>query len=342
MAWFQNLTGFREDRVNDVAGQFLVAGESLTSVANGRTMRHGRFETPTLGELRRRLAELNIADGRLSFREVVGNVQHLHADPANAGALFQVASQFNTLEMVGPSVTPEEGIERYETDRTQGPACAIACGGGTIFRNYLVPLNGGRGQTADRQIDCLADITRALGIGIEMRNGYALPTGKQLRAIDDALAQRSDTERDDLISKLRIGVHHETEVTLQGGGHLVSQAFCSALPIAYNNHRVEHWERFARLVLDAAYEATLTVAAINVATSQTLAPHASAGTNPRTVTRNRTVFLTMLGGGAFGNPEQWIIDAIYRSMDIFAATSLELVMVSYGKANPSLQPFIKA
>lgn len=30
----------------------------------------------------------------------------------------------------------------YEFDRTQGPACAIACGAGTIFRNWLVPLDG--------------------------------------------------------------------------------------------------------------------------------------------------------------------------------------------------------
>ncbi|MCK5683507.1 hypothetical protein KAJ27_05280 [bacterium] len=51
--------------------------------------------------------------------------------------MFQVASQFNLLEMVSPGVTPEEGVGRYEHDHTQGPACAIACGVGTIYRNYF-------------------------------------------------------------------------------------------------------------------------------------------------------------------------------------------------------------
>ena len=54
----------------------------------------------------------------------------MHGLPENRGALFQVASQFNMLEMVGPRVTPEEGVTRYEHDRTQGPACAMAAGRG--------------------------------------------------------------------------------------------------------------------------------------------------------------------------------------------------------------------
>lgn len=36
------------------------------------------------------------------------NAAALHKDPANGGAVFQVASQFNCLEMVGPGVTPGE------------------------------------------------------------------------------------------------------------------------------------------------------------------------------------------------------------------------------------------
>jgi hypothetical protein len=32
----------------------------------------------------------------------------LHTNVSNAGSLFQVASQFNLLEMVSPNYTPEE------------------------------------------------------------------------------------------------------------------------------------------------------------------------------------------------------------------------------------------
>ena len=64
----------------------------------------------------------------------------MHADPELDGALFQVASQFNLLEMTGPSATPEDGVTRYSADHTQGPACAIAAGAATIYRNYFAPV----------------------------------------------------------------------------------------------------------------------------------------------------------------------------------------------------------
>ena len=56
---------------------------------------------------------------------------------------------------------PEDGVDRYEYDRTQGPACAIACGAGTIYRNYFVPIDGDIGQTAHRQLNGLADLAAA-------------------------------------------------------------------------------------------------------------------------------------------------------------------------------------
>jgi len=62
----------------------------------------------------------------------------LHCDIENTNALFQAASQFNLLEMIVPHISPEQGVDRYENDFTQGPACAIACGAGTIYRNYFV------------------------------------------------------------------------------------------------------------------------------------------------------------------------------------------------------------
>ena len=83
---------------------------------------------------------------RTTLREVVANVQTLHQDPNNRNAIFQVASQCNLLEMVGPSVTPESGVTGYYYDKTQGPACAISCGAGTVYRNYFVPLTGAGGS----------------------------------------------------------------------------------------------------------------------------------------------------------------------------------------------------
>ena len=44
-------------------------------------------------------------------------VEPLILDPQNAGAVFQAASQFNALEMVGPGVSPRQGIACYSNDQ---------------------------------------------------------------------------------------------------------------------------------------------------------------------------------------------------------------------------------
>ena len=60
-------------------------------------------------------------------------------------------------------MTPEHGVTRYQHDRTQGPACAIAAGAATIYRNYFAPVGGSHGQTTERQLDGLAELGEALG-----------------------------------------------------------------------------------------------------------------------------------------------------------------------------------
>jgi len=125
MTWFEKLTGFPETSPSQVRENITLDGETLTSRVNGSSVVCGRLETPSLAELRGRIQSGEHLNGTISLREVVGNVQELHADVSHAGSLFQVASQFNLLEMVSPSVTPEYGVGIYENDHTQGPVCAI-------------------------------------------------------------------------------------------------------------------------------------------------------------------------------------------------------------------------
>ena len=232
--WFERLTGFDERAAADVASNFDVEGEWLTSRANGRRMRAGRFELPSLAELRKR-RELFWSGHGLAFDQIVADVQALTARPESSGAMFQVASQFNMLEMVSPSVTPERGVDGYENDHTQGPACAIACGAGTIYRNYFVPIDGAIGQTATRQLNGFADVAAALDVDIEVRNGYTLATASQLQSIAAQLHGADEATRDRLMGHLRIGVQWNTEVTLADGRHTVTQVYCSALPVAYTS-----------------------------------------------------------------------------------------------------------
>ncbi len=324
MTWFESLTGCREDSPDGVRANLEVDGPRLYSRRNGRSWLYGRLETPTLGQLRDRVRGLSCEPGPMTVREVVANVQHLHADKGNSNALFQVASQFNLLEMVGPEVTPERGVGIYEKDRTQGPACAIAAGAGTIYRNYFVPVNGRLGQTADNQIDCLSGVGTLLGNTDQrlwrMVNGYALPSAEGLAEIDQKLSALDETGVDRLRQALQIGLQWDTQVTLDGASHTVSQAYCSALPVAYTRHALKMWTRFAKLVLEAAYEATICAAIINAER-----------------TRNRTLFLTLLGGGAFGNEPAWIMQAIRYALSRYPNCGLDVAIVSYGSSNPGVQ-----
>jgi hypothetical protein len=80
----------------------------------------------------------------------------------------QVASQFNCLEMVAPTVTPEDGITGYSSDRTQGPACSLAAAAATAYRNYHATWpeqeasGAPAGQTAGSQVDNLAGLAALL------------------------------------------------------------------------------------------------------------------------------------------------------------------------------------
>jgi hypothetical protein len=203
----------------------------------------------------------------------VANVQDLIADTGNAGSLFQVASQFNLLEMVLPNITPEHGVGIYEHDRTKGPACAIAAGAGTIYRDYFVPVNGQIGQSEDNRIDCLADLGISLGNSNnhlwQMQNGYVLPSKERLAEVSDRLGGFGEEYLDELRKLLRIGIQWNTQVTLGSSTHKISQAYNSALPLSYSLHSTPLWEKFKRLVLEASYEATICTAILNLRGSGT-------------------------------------------------------------------------
>ena len=322
--WFEELMGFKELPYEETQAKLEVVGSTLRSRTNDRCYGIGVLETPSLRELRdQATGVVDDVAGTLRVSSVMGDVGRLHRSPANRHALFQVASQFNLLEMTGPDVSPEDGVTRYAYDRTQGPVCAIAAGAATIYRNYCAPVDGRAGQRRDRQIDCLTDLGSALGNEDgalwTMRNGYALCTEAGLAAIEQRL-ETPDTARDDLRDLLRVGLHWDVEVT---GGHaaglLVSQAFCAALPVRYTDIRADRWKAFASLILEGAYESTLWAAVVNA--------HRTA---------SNVVYLTCLGGGAFGNEPHWIRAAIRRALSKVTRVGLDVRLVSHGTPDRAL------
>ena len=146
MDWFENITGFREDGYEDTRSRLTVEGSCLVSGVNGSKHGIGRFEMPTLGQLRERVQVPLTGERRTTVRCLAGDARALHSAPEFVGAMFQVASQFKLLEMASPNVTPEDGVTRYAHDRTQGPACAIAAGAATIWRNYFTRSATAKGR----------------------------------------------------------------------------------------------------------------------------------------------------------------------------------------------------
>lgn len=324
--WFEELMGFKEESPEQVRSLLEVKGPFLNSLVNQRSYHFGRLEVPQLADFRDR-NKLKSGPKRMNLQEIVADVKALHQAPENAGALFQAASQFNLLEMVDPEVTPERGVGIYEYDRTQGPACAIACGAGTIYRNYFAPVKGQVGQSKAHQIDCLDDIGRALGNQDEqlweMKNGYAFASKIGLEQISQKLKSLDQTAYEKLKSSLRVGVQWNTEVTLSTNRQQVTQVYASALPVGYSEYPAALWEPFARLILEATYEATFWAALENYRQ-----------------TGNNKVYLTLVGGGVFANDLDWIFSAIRQSIQQFSHQALEVYLVSYGQSSSHIQKFL--
>jgi len=327
--WFEELMGFIENNPKSVRNNIKLKDNKLISKINHKEYIYGYLELPSLQELRNRVDFLDNYKSKITLSEVVEDIQELHCNKNNNGAFFQVASQFNLLEMASPDVSPVEGVGIYEYDYTQGPACAIACGAGTIYRNYFINIDGRIGQDSTHQIDCLKDIGEELGNNNnylwEMSNGYVIANKDGLNKISDIIKSKSDNEYEQLKGKLRIGLQLNTEVTVNKSKNIVTQAYCSALPIAYSDIKKEVWETFARLILEATYEATFYSALLNYEK-----------------TKNSKVYLTLIGGGVFGNNKDWIFDAIKKSLNKFLKTPLEIKIVSYKSSDIEVKRFINS
>jgi len=209
----------------------------------------------------------------------------------------------------------------------------MAAGAATIYRNYFAPVGDQSGQTASRQIDCLADLGEALGNTGDrlwrMQNGYALGTQAGLVKIDAKLAAADSAQLDAWRNLLRIGIHWDVEVTGTAANgktsdppHTVSQAFCSALPL-YAEVGAGHGGRFATLVLEGAYEAALWAAVLNAEREAS----------------NR-LFLTSLGGGAFKNDRTWIHAGIRHALRLAQGIALDVRLVSHGTVSDEAKALV--
>jgi hypothetical protein len=273
-----------------VAFTFDEAG-SATLTAAGRSWRAGRFEPLSIGDLRKRVTgsstgkrgrvRLCVLDGASPATDI-GSLQ----GHASGNTLFQVASQFNCLEAPSARIT---SVESYFDDYTQGPRASISAFPGTLLRHYCAPgADGSRFvQTNDgAQIELLADVCDPSMAMV--RNGYLLARNiTNPKAFIAKLEERFDA--------IRVGVHDDVDAVLgyDWDGEVnvpprIAQVFTSTLAGGgYGD--ATGLSGACQQLLRAAYLGTLLAAA--------------------NLDRGRVV-LTLIGGGAFGNPPHLIWTAI--------------------------------
>ena len=326
--WFSTAFGFLEEgrSYDQVRSNFQYDADTfmMTSVPSGQQFYIGPFETPSIAELRARLPPPP-PDGTqgLKIDEIVGDIRFMHSCEKYRGAVIQVASQFNALEMVGPGVSPEQGITRYLQDSTQGPACALSCPAATVYRNYIHgPGMKGQGGGESHQINGLRDVEKVVGPQKYwcMKNGYAMPlNGASMGDLGELITKKGLREK--VIEAVRVSIHWDTQVGIKGPTEQrVCQVFCSALPCAYCHvtRNRQDWAVFASAVLDSAYEATFAAAAI---------------VSGQRGGQRVTVLLTRLGLGAFGNSPAWVRPAIDKACAKYASYPLDVHIVKFG-SNP--------
>src|SRR5574343_657187 len=130
----------------------------IQSTINNKKYLCGNFNRVSLWSVKEVLQKISLQSSLQSPGTQSLVVSHIVVDDIlemhykNPDSLFQVASQFNCLEFTNIKRIPEFGVTMCEYDHTQGPACDIACGPATVYRNYFVD---GSGQSKDSQINNL-------------------------------------------------------------------------------------------------------------------------------------------------------------------------------------------
>lgn len=217
--------------------------------------------------------------------------------------MFQIASNFNGVEGISEQMTPDSPafVTNYINDITQGPIASISAGPAAIarvFAPFYTPAADKRPkewqQTRTRQLNFL----EYLRDYYHVENGYVINSNRQKPLPEDPKAVEA------LVGKAKVLVHAGVDVVYgrRGGRSLevlerpmkISQVFCSSMNMAQGtsgnkNAKLPGAAQKAQLLLRAAYIGTY-FAAIEQGCSK--------------------LFLTLIGGGVFGNSPYDILNII--------------------------------
>ena len=234
-------------------------------------------------------------NGIIYLENIIDDIKNIN-NICEEYSTIQIASQLNCLEMINPSITPENGITIYENDLTQGPICVMCTPSAIAYRNYL--YNGG--QTKNNQVDLSFELLALLKkynykINWKSTNGYLMIDSNDILLKINNLLSNEDL-REEAKNKLNAGVHYNIGVF--NNNKSINHILCSGLPINYhNNIDDELWIPLSKLFLEALYEITLLSACYSNIKNKCNSP----------------CYLTLIGEGVFGMDPLIICDSIKKA-----------------------------
>ena len=323
--FFKETFGFDESE-DDVYKYITVEetedGTIMKDKANNKTWNSGIFKTVGINDIPKHEArgggKLHIikGNGSRSTKYWLVDVLPAQSHPENDGATYQAASNFNALEFTSPNQTARDGISSYPYDRTQGPYCALACTPSILYRNYFVQVPGSKrpGQLT-KEIELLENTP------IHVTHGYA--------EITDTKSLRNENFDFSDLTKYKVASHSNCEVTLTSGAsglevfepedgkkHIAHHVYAAAFNFSYSVEKNAYTLKIAESLLEAQYRATILCAWDN-----SVKYPGREGSNK--------LYLTLLGGGVFGNPKSLICKQIEKCQDLIVESGLDVYVVCF-------------
>uniref|UniRef100_A0A6B2L7B0 Uncharacterized protein n=1 Tax=Arcella intermedia TaxID=1963864 RepID=A0A6B2L7B0_9EUKA len=250
------------------------------------------------------------------------DVNYLQSQESNKGALFQVASNFNCVEGIGGPPDEKDFVTNYIYDKTQGPYASISCGGAAILRVFGAFAHPNQHQvlwrqTKDKQINLLSDLSSYFPI----QHGYV--------ALDRDNDVKLPEDKETLLSQFQIGYQQNAQVIFGEAegeyfkivppeqNQTIDQIFVAALNLAQGlsgrlASKIPGVEHKAQFLLKGAYDGTYLAALYH---------------------NKKKIFLTSVGGGVFGNREDWIVDAMLDAHEKYGHSLEKVYFVQYNKVN---------
>ena len=229
------------------------------------------------------------------------DVTQVQTDRLNTGATFQVASNLNTMEPPNEETTPDDEnfVTIYLEDKTQGPMASISAAPAAISRVYCMFHNendpSSWGQSSESQISMVSKLNDYYTVS----NGYVVNYGGE-----QSFAEK---DLDRLCQKVHIGMQYQVDAIFgkRVSGKMdkvkkpvrINQVFCAAMNEAQGesgskNKELDAGELKMKLLQRACYQGTY-LSAICM--------------------KSKKLYLTLVGGGVFGNSLEVIAEEIGRA-----------------------------